>query len=144
MTMPTDDFLALLVQKRGHSASVTGVDAKIEVYVVSDPKLEKGPLAAVTPDVNPVSLATKDRDKKRHRNGSSSRHHKKSRDGAAPNDEVVFIPHAGASGERSLPGIDSSGRVSSGVAVLKSCKSHVDKVLVRYTLGCVAFLLNIS
>lgn len=92
--------------------AVAGVET--EVGVEGESKRVKDPSEAINVGDSTASLSVKERDKKRHRDGSSSRHHKKSRDGGVPVDGVVAPP---------LP-----GRAVSSSAIIQSCKGYVDKV----------------
>lgn len=130
--MPTEEFLARLVKSRAPRASV----------VVINNVVETGPEAAswgvvtsfgvaqvADPDMNVVLV--KDKEKKRHRDGTTSRshHHKKLK-------EPLVCPSSDGVSLASKSGVESRSRVITEVDTivdsvgggLRLCKGYADKV----------------
>lgn len=123
--MPTDEFLAMLVKRKAAS----GADIK-----AAGPEAEGDSKAAISltepvldVKTSEVSLAlVKEKDKKRHRDGSSSRtHHKCSKDSTAPENSATLVS-AGKVDSIPRPSVDVSAY--SELESLRLCRGYVDKV----------------
>lgn len=143
--IPTEEFLAKLVKSRAHGASTIVIDEAVELgpEVVSQNVPPSSEVVAVGNSESNVVL--KEKDKKRHREGTSSRNHhsKKFKEPVKclSSDEVVLA---------SKIGLGSSGCTNAGVATpgqtvgggLRLYKDYVDKVHTCFLSFCLCLFFS--